>query len=107
MTINRSVLFKDAWKIYRKGKVTFGDALRRAWVTAKAYWDNVARVEDAKKAAGIEEETRTWYGWKVLGFEVRHESKCLFQVRVVDGGTKSGWVTKSYFGASQVEPIAA
>ena len=53
------------------------------------------------------EETHTWAGWKHLGYEVRHESKALYQTVIADPATKSGTRKTSYFGRSQVQPISA
>ena len=44
----------------------------------------------AQEAARIAEETHTWAGWKRLGYEVRHESKVMYQTIITDPGTKSG-----------------
>ena len=61
----------------------------------------------AKELAGITEETHTWAGWKELGYEVIHESKALYRAILSDPATKSGTRVTCYFGASQVQPIAA
>lgn len=100
MKYNMSSIFKAAWKIFRKGVASFGLALRMAWANAKAQ-------NAAKAAAEITEETHTWAGWKALGYEVRHESKALYQAVVNDPRTRSGQRTISFFGASQVQPIEA
>lgn len=97
---NRSQIFVTAWKFFRKGVSTFSEALRMAWANAK-------RAATAKEAAGITEETHTWYGWKELGYEVIHESKAMYQTVIHDPSTKSGTRRTSYFGASQVQPISA
>jgi len=97
---NLSSIMGAAWKIYRKGVQSFAEALRLAWANAKAH--NAAKAE-----AGISEETHTWAGWKALGFEVIHESKALFKAVLADPATKSGTRVTCYFGASQVQPIAA
>ncbi|MGM9590196.1 MAG: hypothetical protein ACI3V0_08510 [Faecousia sp.] len=96
---NLSSIMKDAWGIFRKGVASFAVALRMAWANAKAH-------NAAKAAAGITEETHTWYGWKELGYEVRHESKALYQAVIADPATKSGTRRTSYFGMSQVKPFA-
>ena len=66
-----------AWANFRKGGITFGEALHRSWLSAKAAPVNAAIIEEAKAEAGIDEECRTWSEWKKLGFEVIHgrESK--------------------------------
>ena len=78
----------------------FSDAERIAWANEKAR-------HAAQEAAGIAEETHTWAGWKKLGYEVRHESKALYQTVITDPATKSGTRKTSYFGRSQVQPISA
>ena len=100
MKYNLSSIMGTAWKIFRKGVQSFAEALRLAWANAKAH-------NEAKAAAGISEETHTWAGWKALGFEVIHESKALYKVAIADPATKKGTRVASYFGASQVQPIAA
>ena len=42
-----------AWRLYRKGGISFAEALHRAWISAKAAPVNAQRIEDAKTAAGI------------------------------------------------------
>lgn len=105
---NRSRIMTRAWEIFRKngGKVTFSEALHRSWQCAKAAPVNAERVQAAKEAAGIAEETDTWYGWKCRGYQVKHESKCLFQC-VVDTPAKGDGkqFRQSYFGVSQIEPL--
>lgn len=93
-------IMKSAWRFFRKGVSSFAVALRMAWSNAK-------RQNAAKVSAQVTEETHTWYGWKNRGYEVRHDSKALYQVSALDPATKSGKRTLSYFGASQVQPIPA
>lgn len=95
-----SSIMKAAWRFFRKGIPSFSLALRMAWANAKTQ-------NAAKAAAEITEETHTWYGWKELGYEVVHESKCLYQAVLTDPATKSGTRRTSYFGLSQVQPIEA
>ena len=95
-----SSIMSAAWKIFRKGVQTFAQALRMAWANAKAH-------NAAKAAAGIEEETHTWAGWRDLGYEVIHESKALYRAILSDPSTKKGTRVTCYFGASQVQPIEA
>lgn len=97
---NLSSIMRAAWGIFRKGVSSFSMALRMAWANVKSH-------NAAKDAAGISEETHTWYGWKELGYEVIHESKCLYQAVIADPATKSGTRKMSYFGLSQVHPIEA
>lgn len=93
-------IMRAAWKFFRKGVSSFSLALRLTWANAKTQ-------NAAKAAAEITEETHTWYGWKELGYEVIHESKCLYQAVLTDPATKSGTRRTSYFGLSQVQPIEA
>ena len=97
---NLKSIMSAAWKIFRKGIQSFAVALRMAWANAKAH--NAAKAE-----AGISEETHTWSGWKLLGYEVIHESKALYKAILSDPATKSGKRVTCYFGASQVHPIEA
>ena len=61
MKYNLSKIMLKAWKIYRKTKdIRFAEALHRAWLSAKAEEINAKRIENAKQAAGITEETNTW-----------------------------------------------
>ena len=97
---NLKSIMSAAWKIFRKGIQSFAVALRMAWANAKAH-------TAAKAEAGISEETHTWSGWKLLGYEVIHESKALYKAILSDPATKSGKRVTCYFGASQVQPIEA
>ena len=107
MKYNLSKIMLKAWKIYRKTKnLSFADALHRAWLSAKAEEINAKRIETAKQAAGVTEETNTYSKWKELGYKVVHGSKALFGVPLIwasrgDGATYQA----SFFGASQVQPI--
>ncbi len=97
---NRNSVMNEAWRLQRKAGSTFPQALQWAWNNEKAR-------HAAQEAAGIAEETHTWFGWKELGYEVIHESKALFQTTITDPATKSGTRKMSYFGRSQVQAIQA
>lgn len=98
----------NAWKIFRKFKVTFSEALHRAWISAKAAPINAKRIEEAKAAAGITEDTRTWSDWKKAGYEVIHGSKALFGCDLIYGSKGDGAIYKArFFGASQVQEATA
>ena len=97
---NLSSIMQSAWAIFRKGVVSFAEALRMAWANAKAH-------NAAKESAGVVEETHTWAGWKRLGMEVIHGSTALYKATISDPTTKSGTRITAYFGASQVQPIEA
>lgn len=92
---NLSNIMKKAWNFFKKSNLSFAECLKMAWRNAKA-------IIIAMKKSNADEECHTWYNWKLLGKEVIHESKCLFQVIVEDITTKSGYRTLSYFGSSQV-----
>ena len=107
MKYNLSKIMRKAWELFRKQKITFAEALHRSWLSAKAEPINAARIEDAKAAAGIEEETNTWAGWKALGYEVIHGSKALFGCELIYGSKEDGAIYKArFFGASQVQAAA-
>ena len=75
-----------AWKIYRSGKgLRFGEALHRAWLSAKAEEINAARIERSRAAAGITEETNTWKGWQEQGYQVMHGAKAMFSCLLIWG----------------------
>ena len=103
----RAIMLR-AWRLYREGKgLSFAECLHRAWISEKAQPVNAERIEVAKTAAGITEECNTWAGWKRLGFEVIHGSKALFKTVLIHGSKgDSATYTGSFFGASQVQPIA-
>lgn len=100
MKYHLSSIMRAAWRFFRKGAASFSLALRMAWANEKAR-------HAAQEAAGIAEEAHTWAGWKHLGYEVRHESKAMFQTTITDPATKSGTRRASYFGRSQVQQITA
>ena len=103
----RNIMLR-AWKNYRANKeLSFGECLHRAWLSAKAEEVNAKRIERAKEAAGISEETNTWAGWKQLGYEVIHGSKALFGADLIWGSRGDGQIYKArFFGRSQVQEIA-
>lgn len=105
---NLSKIMKNAWTIFRKYAVSFGEALHRAWISAKAADENERRIREAKAAAGIIEQTETWSGWQQLGYEVIHGSKALFGTDLIYGSKGDGAIYKArFFGASQVQAITA
>ena len=104
---NLSKIMSRAWALFRKGGISFSEALHRAWLSAKAEPVNAARIEAAKAGAGFTEQTETWAGWKALGFRVIHGSKALFGCELIHGSKGDGATYKaSFFGASQVQAIA-
>ena len=108
MSYNLSRIMHTAWELYRKHyDIDFPEALHRAWLCAKAEPINAERIETAKAAAGITEEVRTWHDWKMQGYEVQHESKCLFQTVLIYGSRGDNQTYKaSFFGRSQVQALA-
>ena len=108
MKYNLRTIMLRAWKNYRKyTELSFAECLHRAWITAKAEELNAKRIERAKTAAGIIEETNTWSGWKKLGYEVIHGSKALFGTELIWGSKGDGAIYKArFFGQSQVQEIA-
>ena len=97
-----------AWKLFRKfSDLPFGECLHRAWLSAKAEEVNTKRIEAAKLAAGVTEETNTWNGWKQLGYEVIHGSKALFGTELIWGSKGDGAIYKArFFGRSLVQALA-
>lgn len=106
-SIDRSRLFRDAWRLFRKLGISFSEALRMAWAKAKATAENKRRAEAAQQNAGVFEECHSWAGWKSLGREVRHGERCVFQVPVIDPERKTGSRVKSYFALSQTDALVA
>lgn len=108
MKYNLSHIMTRAWRLYRKEKgLSFGEALHRSWLSAKAEPMNAARVEAAKAAAGIVEEVKTWSGWKEAGFEVVHGSRAVFAVNLIHGSRGDGKSYRaSFFTRSQVQAVA-
>lgn len=107
MKYNLSKIMLKAWKVYRKTKnISFAEALHRAWLSAKAEEINAKRIEDAKHAAGITEETNIFAKWKELGYKVKHGASALFGCSLIWGSRGDGATYKaSFFGKSQVEAI--
>ena len=107
MKYNHRKIMLRAWKNYRENQgLSFSECLHRAWVTAKAEKVNAKRIENAKMAAGISEETNTWSGWKQLGYEVIHGSKALFGADLIWGSKGDGRSYKArFFGRSQVSEL--
>lgn len=100
MKYNLSKIMLKAWKVYRKTKdIRFAEALHRAWLSAKAEEINAKRIEDAKHAAGITEETNTFAKWKELGYKVKHGASALFGCSLIWGSRGDGATYKaSFFG---------
>lgn len=109
MKYNRRHIMLKAWKLFRKfADLDFAECLHRAWISEKAKDENEQRVNDAKVAAGVVEDTDTWTGWKSKGYEVVHGSRALFGVTLIWGSKGDGAEYKArFFGASQVQPISA
>ena len=106
---NLKEIMLRAWRLYRENEeISFAEALHRSWLSAKAEPVNAQRIEEAKAAAGIEEETNTWSGWRKLGREVIHGSKALFGTVLIWGSKGDGAEYKArFFGLSQTCEIGA
>ena len=108
MKWNLSEIMSHAWRLFRRLEISFSEALHRAWISEKAKTVNAQRIAQAKAEAGITEETNTWSAWRELGYEVIHGSKALFGVDLIYGSKGDGAIYKArFFGASQVQPLAA
>lgn len=108
MKYDLSRIMQRAWRNFRKGGLSFSEALHRAWLSAKAEPINAARIAAAKAAAGIMEAVNTWEEWRRQGFEVIHGSKALFGVDLIHGSKGDGAIYKArFFGVSQVKEVAA
>jgi len=107
MKFNLREIMVRAWRLYRENEeLTFSEALHRSWLSAKAEPVNAERIAEAKAAAGIEEETNTWAGWKALGREVLHGSKALFGADLIWGSRGDGATYKArFFGISQTAEV--
>lgn len=102
MRYNLRAIMTRAWAIFRKGAVSFAEALHRAWLSAKAEPINAARIEAEKAEAGVSEAVNTWAGWKALGREVIHGEKALFGCDLIYGSKGDGAIYKArFFGLSQ------
>ena len=108
MKYNLQRIMLRAWTIFRETEETFSECLHRAWISEKAREENERRIAEAKAAAGIQEETRTWSDWKKAGFEVIHGSKALFKAVLIYGSKGDGATyTASFFSRSQVAALEA
>ena len=107
MKYNLRKIMLRAWGLFRKMEISFSEALHRAWISAKAAEENEKRILEAKTAAGITEETRTWNDWKNAGYEVIHGSKALFGAVLIWGSRGDGATYKArFFGRSQIMETA-
>ena len=109
MVYDFSGIMTRAWRLYRgKEQISFAEALHRSWLSAKAEPINRQRIDEAKAAAGVEEQAETWAGWKKLGREVIHGSTALFGATLIWGSRGDGAEYKArFFGLSQTAEIAA
>lgn len=68
--------------------------MRRAWIIFR-------------KAANVTEEAHTWAEWQSLGYEVVRGSKAIFRAVLIWASRGDGrQYMASFFGASQVRPLA-
>lgn len=104
---NLKEIMVRAWRLFRgNADLTFSEALHRSWLSAKAEPINAERIAEAKAAAGITEEARTWSEWKKLGREVIHGSKALFGAALIWGSKGDGAIYNArFFGLSQTAEL--
>ena len=58
---NLKEIMLRAWRLYRANEeLSFPEALHRSWLSAKAEPINADRIAEAKAAAGVAEEARTY-----------------------------------------------
>ena len=94
MKYNRKEIMTQAHTFYRDGRFGgWAECLKKAWFNAKA-------VKATVEALGA--EAHTWYGWTLLGKEVRHGEKTVAQVVVFAPLKNKTQTVKSYFTAEQV-----
>lgn len=90
---DKRAIMNEAYKFFRGNTVRdFGTCLRMAWDNAKGYKALTERVG---------EPVNTWFGWTLLGREVKHNEVNVGQYTAWDDSTKSGRRTKSYFTYGQ------
>lgn len=90
---DKKAIMKEAHKFFRDNTDRdFSTCLKMAWDNAKGYKALTERIG---------ETINTWFGWTLLGREVKHEEKCVGQYTVWDDTTKSGRRIKSYFTFGQ------
>ena len=78
---DKRAIMKKAHKFYRGGKMgDFAECLRKAWENAKTFKGG---------AEVIGETIHTWYGWTLLGREVRHNEKNVLQLEMWDDTLKN------------------
>lgn len=100
-------IMTKAWELFRKYRITFSEALHRAWNVVKSEAENVRRIAEAKALAGISEVCNTWYGWRQQGYEVRHGEKSVFGVNLIYASKGDGEIYKArFFSKSQVQALA-
>ena len=108
MYYNRSIINTKAHMLKHKYRISWGEALHRAWNGAKVEPINSERIQMAKRAAGIPGEvfTFTWKQWHDIGYEVIHGSKARFQVELHYPSKGDGETyVASFFDGTQVQPI--
>lgn len=107
MKYNLRKIMLRAWKHYKANKeLSFAECLHRAWLSEKALEINQKRIEEARTAAGVTEEARTWSDWKKFGREVVHGMKAVFHVALIWGSKGDEAVyNASFFAESQTQPV--
>lgn len=90
---NKRAIMLEAHRFFRDGRYgTFANCLRCAW-------DNAKKIKNF--AEGVGEEVHTWYGWTLLGREVRHEEHNIGQLELWDTFKNKIMGIKSYFTREQ------
>jgi len=92
MRYDKKLIMKKAHEAYRSGRYgTFANCLHLAWVDAKA----VAEIRDTYG------EVRTWYGWTLVGREVRHDETHVAQIDLLAPKKARGYFATSFFTYEQ------
>ena len=90
---DKRAIMLEAHRFFRGGKSgDFAMCLRKAWDNAKGY---------KNLAENVGRTIHTWFGWTLLGREVRHNETNVGQYDAWDDTTKSGKRIKSYFTYEQ------
>ena len=94
MKFNKKSIMTEAHELYRDGRFgTWVECLKKAWFNAKAV---KATVE------ALEEEAHTWFGWTLLGYEVRHGETAVAKAEVFKPLKTKTTTNKAFFTRAQV-----
>lgn len=90
---DKRAIMLNAYKLYRSGKHgTWSECLVKAWANAKRY---------KEMAEGVGKPVNTWYGWTLLGREVKHGERAVAQISLYDNLKSSIARVMSYFTYEQ------